>query len=115
MNNQIRICSNHPHRKTPLIWTFAFSGAEYWCPYCGYKSGMFGAGESVDATPELEATLKNDKEQSQHFLHAVSAQTCDLLEYKGKRITPHDLPDEEKEKNRAVIEAWKYPAIGEKK
>ena len=58
---EIKICENHPEFEVPLIWTFAFNGAEYWCPYCGQNSGMLGAGEDVEETPELKERLKNIK------------------------------------------------------
>ena len=45
-DDEIKICGRH-EKKVPLIWTFKFPGAEYWCPYCGYTSGMLGAGINV--------------------------------------------------------------------
>ena len=45
-DNEIKICGCHDY-KVPLIWTFKFSGAEYWCPYCGHTTGMLGAGINV--------------------------------------------------------------------
>lgn len=45
-DDEIRICDNHI-KQVPLIWTFKFAGAEYWCPFCGKKSGMLGAGKIV--------------------------------------------------------------------
>jgi hypothetical protein len=45
-DDEIRICENHK-KQVPLLWTFKFNGYEYWCPYCGYKSGMFGAAKIV--------------------------------------------------------------------
>ena len=58
MNREIKVCSNC---EIPLIWTFHFPGAEYFCINCGYLSGMLGAGENVDETPELKNQLKHLK------------------------------------------------------
>lgn len=52
---EIMVCNNCDE---PLIWTFAFSGCEYYCVSCGYAGGMFGTGHRVEATPELIATKK---------------------------------------------------------
>jgi len=50
---EIRICDRH-EKQVPLIWTFAFPGSEYWCPYCGGNFGMLGAGEMVESTMSLK-------------------------------------------------------------
>lgn len=42
----------------PLIWTFAFPYAEYFCMNEYEAGGMFGTGHRVEATPELIATKK---------------------------------------------------------
>jgi len=55
-------------KKTPLIWTFKFIGKEYWCPRCGYTSGMFGAGQNVPITNELKESLKDWKEKAKPYL-----------------------------------------------
>jgi hypothetical protein len=54
--------------KTPLIWTFKFDGYEYWCPRCGYKCGMFGAGVDVDATPKIEEMKEKWKIKAKPYL-----------------------------------------------
>lgn len=46
----IRIC---PNCEQPLLWTFAFSGAERYCLNCGYTAGMLDGSGVVPATPEL--------------------------------------------------------------
>lgn len=48
--NEIKICSDCG---TPLIWTFRWAGAEYYCLNCGTMGGVFGTGEYVKLTPEL--------------------------------------------------------------
>lgn len=50
MNKEITIC---PHCGEPMIWTFAFSGSEYYCLMCGYNCGMFG-GKRQKETKELK-------------------------------------------------------------
>lgn len=50
MAKEIMICNSH---EAPLIWTFTFPGAEYFCMAGNHAGGMFGAGKRVEATPEL--------------------------------------------------------------
>ena len=109
----ITICPRHDERPTPLIWTFAFMGAEYWCPWCGHIGGMFGAGMSVEATDELAARLAEDTERTAEYRHACAVQVCSYVEWQGKRIRPGDLPDEEKQRLQAIRESWVYPATAE--
>ncbi len=105
----IKICSSHQDEfKTPLIWTFAFNGAEYWCPYCGKNEGMMGAGEMVESSAILRNRLKRFKKLSSDFLDAKSSEVCISLMWNGERITPDKLPQEEKDRLQKVIEDWKY-------
>lgn len=104
---EVKICSNHGYQ-VPLIWTFAFDGSEYWCPHCGFTGGMFGSGESVTETQELFERKKKYKELSMEYLDALTTFACQSLEFDGKRISPKDLPQEEKDRLRAIIDAWKY-------
>ncbi len=103
----IKICSCH-QEQVPLIWTFAFPGAEYWCPACGYTSGMFGAGENVSETPDLVVSKAKWVEISNDYLTAKSRLGCHSLEWDGKRISPSELPEEEIERCKKVIAEWKY-------
>lgn len=50
MAKEIFVCNEH---ETPLIWTFAFPYAEYFCMAGNHAMGMLGAGHKVPATPEL--------------------------------------------------------------
>lgn len=68
MENEIKICSNHNYYQVPMIWTFVFPGAEYWCPFCGATEGMFGAGQDVANTPELQTRLEKYKDKSALYL-----------------------------------------------
>lgn len=104
----IRICSNHPEYQTPLIWTFAFNGSEYWCPFCGYNHGMFGAGEEVDTSEELQNRLEKFKKFSSEFLHAKGVQVCSAVEWEGKDIDPQDLPQHEKDRLEKILNEWRY-------
>jgi len=115
VSEKIKVCGGHQHRLTPLRFTFAFPGCEYWCPYCGYRAGMFGAGRNADSTLELEGVAMADEACSQEYLHAVSARSCSKLLWEGKWIPPSDLPDSEKERMRGVIANWKYPLTNEAK
>ena len=54
MNKEITIC---PCCGEPIIWTFAFSGREYYCLMCGNGCGMLG-GKEVEETKELQSQLK---------------------------------------------------------
>lgn len=104
----IRICSNHPEYEVPLIWTFAFPYAEYWCPYCGAKYGMLGAGKLVPLIDELEQRHKQYKAFSDEFLHANGVQVCVSTLWEGERIKPERLPQHEKDRLQKVISDWKY-------
>ena len=39
----------------PVVWTFAFPYAEYYCLLCGNKTGMMGGKTETPATEELKA------------------------------------------------------------
>lgn len=72
MSKNIEICPNHRvERETPLIWTFRFPGAEYWCPHCGALYDMFGGGHAAKITPELEQRLTEDKEKNRKILSGL--------------------------------------------
>ena len=104
---EIRICEEHDE-EVPLIWTFAFAGAEYWCPFCGYTGGMFGSGMIVKETPEIVRRGKYYRQLSKEFLDAKSTIACSSLVWKGKEISPDDLPQEEKDRVDKVASSWKY-------
>ncbi len=108
MVEEIRICRDHDY-EVPLIWTFAFNGAEYWCPYCGVNLGMMGAGIRVKATEELLTRLEKYEKASEEYLRAKSISVCVGMECEGKQIHPDDLPQEEKDRVEAILKAgWEY-------
>lgn len=47
---EVAVC---PYCGEPLLWTFIYSGAEWYCLRCGYSCGMFGE-KRAEATPELK-------------------------------------------------------------
>lgn len=106
---KIRVCESHQDELImPLIGTYVFHGAEYWCPYCGYTGGMMGAGERVEETTELTDRLEEYKEKSSEFRKAMAHRAASSFLYKGERITPSQLPEHEKEKDTTTINAWTY-------
>ncbi len=108
-DKEIRICTSHQDDLiTPLIWTFAFNEAEYWCPFCGKNEGMMGAGELVKSTAVLRNRLKRFKKISYDYLDAKSVEVCSSMQWKGKWINANDLPEEEKDRLKKVIKDWKY-------
>lgn len=67
-DDEIKICDNH-EKQVPLLWTFKFDGYEYWCPYCGYKCGMLGAGKTVKIPgTDLLEQKKYWEEKSKEYL-----------------------------------------------
>lgn len=109
MSSTMKICNRH-EKQVPLLWTFAFPGSEYWCPYCGGNWGMLGAGENVEVTFALKRAKVEWTHKSKEFLHARGVSGCSSLEWEGKRISPEDLPDEEKERLQKIIDEWEYEA-----
>jgi pyruvate-formate lyase-activating enzyme len=92
----IRICARHEY-VVPLIFTFAFMGCEYWCPYCGNAGGFLEMGETVPATQELVERLKKYIAAVKPYLKAISALSCDRIEYpegSGLVMKPSELPPE---------------------
>lgn len=109
MSKKIKVCSEHQAEQvTPLIWTFAFIGAEYWCPYCGNTSGMLGAGEDIDATPELVKLLTDYKKRSKQYLRGNALKVCSKTKYKGKWIKPSELPSRSKAFWHNKSLSWEY-------
>lgn len=94
----IKICSNHEEYQVPLLWTFAFRGAEFWCPFCGRSEGMLGAGEDVEETEDLIKRREIYKTRTAVYLDAIGTEICASLMYEGERISPEELPQEEKDR-----------------
>ncbi len=75
------------HVETPLISTFAFIGQEYWCPVCGYTTGMFGVTKNVASTPELEALLDAYMSRAKPYLRYISSQGSGMEENQNGKLT----------------------------
>ena len=101
----MKICSNHGDYEVPLIYTFAWNHFEYWCPYCDAHEGMLGAGEDVEDTKELEKRKQLYEKATEEFRNARSTLICSETVWKGKRIKPIELPQEEIERLRKIT--WK--------
>lgn len=108
MSEQMNMC-NCGNKSTPLIFTFAFPGAEYWCPYCGGLFDIFGSGHKVEKTPELEKELTELTKSVKEYLSAKSTFCCESLMYEGERIKPRDLPKHEIERRQNIIKNFKRP------
>ncbi len=92
----IKVCSRClDEQEVPLIWTFAFNGAEYWCPKCGDSTGMLGGGEKVPWSKKLHQRLKNYQDYTRPYLRAHGALVCSELYWNGEYVRPRDLPKEE--------------------
>ena len=70
MNKEgITVC---PYCGEPMIYTFAFSGSEYYCLMCGYDCGVFG-GKIVELTKELKCKKKlYERNSLREFLKNIS-------------------------------------------
>ena len=108
VDDEIKICSDHRDYEVPLISTFAFRGAEFWCPYCGTAEGMFGAGENVKTTRQLEVRSEMWEQHTEEFLTARSQLVCSSLIWKGKEIKPSELPQEEIDRCKQVVKDYVY-------
>jgi hypothetical protein len=106
----IKVCQKHQERLTPLLHTFAFPRCELWCAWCGFRGGLFGTGESVPETPELEARYNEDEKRSQAFLIAQGRTYAAETFHAGEWVKPATLPEDVKEFDRRVIANWRYPA-----
>lgn len=106
--DEVIICSHHKERPTQLIWTFAFPYKEFWCPACGAKWGMMGAGDNVKWTPAIHDRYVADKKRSKRFLSAVGRKSCSKFKYKGEWYEPSEIPPSLKKYDDAIIKNWKY-------
>lgn len=91
----------------PLIATFAFNGAEFWCPYCGKTYGMFGVNR-IESTPELRALHDLYEERSKDLLRAKGSQACSEHKIKGKWIKQEDIPQDYRDEMAKIIKEFKY-------
>lgn len=108
IKTEVLCCSRH-EKNVQLVWTFAFPGAEYWCPYCGCSEGMLGAGEIRQLTFSERREMIKYRYIGKEYLQARSTAVCSSLMWKGERIKPEDLPIEERKRIKKVIDEWEYP------
>lgn len=109
MKEEIKICYGHQdEQQTPLIWTFAFNGAEYWCPYCGASTGMLGGGDDVPWTWRLHHRYLKYKKASRKYLNAHSILCSSYFRYKGKNIKPEEMPPTLRKYYEREAKKWKY-------
>lgn len=66
----IAVCSSHPEFQVPLISTYKFKGAEFWCPFCGQCYGLFGNYLELKVTETLKNRLKKYKAHSTSYLES---------------------------------------------
>jgi hypothetical protein len=104
----MKICSNHSEYPVPLIFTFAFRGCEWWCPFCGNRGGFLGTGDNAEETPELTARLEAYEKKADEFLRAFGRQNCVETKHEGKWVKPGDLPEDVKRKDAELRESWVY-------
>lgn len=97
MKKEIRVCDCGG----PLIWTFLFDGAEYFCLNCHRSMGMLGAGRVVPLTVELKAQQKVAKDVfnslRNHLMGSGAYQRTDCKkcknssEYHPRHATKYEL------------------------
>ena len=105
---KVRCCNRH-EENVKLVWTFAFNGYEYWCPYCGANYGMLGAGEIRELTFSEMREMVKYRTIGKDYIDAIDSFNCDELKFNGKWIKPEDLPEEENERLQLIIDNWVYP------
>lgn len=103
----ITVCTWHPGYVTPLIWTFAFPGAEWWCPYCGFTCGMFGSTNTIPFTLELAIRHDAYKAKYKNYLCAMGVLSCVSVLQDGVQTRPEDLSDEVKAQYKQDRQSWK--------
>ena len=102
----MKICSDHQDYQVPLIYTYAWNGFEYWCPFCGKHEGMLGAGKDVEDTEELKNRIELYNIATLEFLSARCTLICAETMWRGERIKPIELPEEEIARLKKLCETW---------
>ena len=95
---------------TPLIWTFAFRGQEWFCRTCKETYPMMNAPVSEEATPELETQKKANtewwREASKGLMPQVGRRKgCDKCgdgEYHSQHATDEETKNHQKAMNRIM-------------
>lgn len=105
MADEIACCPNHDEYITPLLSTFAFPYREWWCPFCGYGTGLFGPVRSPRATAELSTRHDTYRAASRAYLHAAAMMNGAMVERGGNCLRLYELPEDERESLVATFEA----------
>lgn len=104
---EIKVCKDHQDYEVPLIYTFAFNNYEFWCPYCGKREGIMGAGMNVPITEELKKRKKYYEICSKLYLHAQAMKVCISTEFYGEEIRPKEIPKQEWDRLNLIISTYK--------
>ncbi len=96
----------------PLIYTFAFSGAEYYCLDCGNTFGMFDTDRKT-ATSELIKKLKADtrkfKTVNKHLLSGgAMIRDCEICSRESEPHIYHCSEEEKKNHQKAMAKLKKW-------
>lgn len=89
-----KICTNpeNKHLTTPMIFTFAFRGYEYWCPICGWKTGMLGAKVEMQENTEMILIENAYKERALPFLKYMSSLNGGMVKDENGKLIPANDP-----------------------
>lgn len=101
-NRNINICHRDHENEVPLIFTFAFPGAEFWCPVCGFKCGMFGVIEMVPATEKLDKLEIAYRDRATPYLNYMSSKAGARIEDENGNLVPYEAPPAEYKYNNPI-------------
>jgi len=108
MSKEYRICSCGK----PVISTFSFSGAEYWCWSCGKTEGMFCGLDTREITSDELQELKLKKEQAIKFLRARGVKYgVAMRKIKGEFLLYDQLPEEVIKEIDKDADSWVYEKV----
>ena len=75
----MKVCSGH-NIHVPLLFTFKFPGAEYWCPVCERNFDVFGSGSDVEGTLELDRRHEVLSQYAAEYLGSMDIEYSGLTE-----------------------------------
>jgi len=106
MRNEIAMCCG-----TPLIWTFCFSHAEYYCRKCGANIGMMGV-RGVETTPKLERESEENEKwfkdiMDDHIPFNCKFDKCEECQKPGSTYHHQHATPEQLEKSKQALEILK--------
>ena len=71
----IRVCPRHADYRVAMVLTLAFTGAEKWCPFCGWTTGTLFSDRSTEVPPTAEIV---------HRLEVYAAASIEFLRARGQ-------------------------------